>query len=58
MTTTDDAFYKLSVVTAALGRERTRNDNLQADYDILLQAYRDLQRDFAQYKERHEDAIR
>lgn len=64
MTLSDDAYMKLSNVTAQLGRERTKNDRLTIEHEILLEAYRklqqdyrDLSRDFEQYKERYPDAI-
>lgn len=56
--TTENAYVKLAAVMQQLGEERTKNDRLTVEYGILLQAYRDLEKAFAQYRERYPDVIR
>jgi len=58
MTELSEAYDKLANVTGQLGRERSRADRLQADYDLLrddydalLQSNRDLQRRVEQLRE-------
>lgn len=63
MTMSDDLHQKLANVTAQLGRERTKNDqlaidleNLRETYRVTEQRYRDACFQLRQFKERDQRA--